>query len=138
MENPHPDLAPAEYLVLSRGQWEPYHTKEEIQATIDRFYDWIEGMAQNGKMRKGSRLKVEGKVVSKNGVITDGPFGEAKEVIGGYWTIIASSLEEAAQLLSGNPCLERGLVFELRPLDPEVATAFNITNETPAEFIDSQ
>ena len=48
-------------------------------------------------MKAGQRLAPEGKTVSKSGV-TDGPFTETKEVIGGYWFICASSLEEAAKI----------------------------------------
>jgi hypothetical protein len=72
-------------------------------------------------------------MVSKAGVLTDGPFGEATEVIGGYWLIVARSLREAAELAAQNPCLQFGLRFEIRPLEAERASAFNVSNETPAE-----
>ena len=81
-------------------------------------------------MKTGQRLAVEGKTVARNGA-TDGPFGEAKEVIGGYWFIVAGSLEEAAKIAKGNPCLDCGLFYEIRPIDPQPATAFTVTNETP-------
>ena len=41
------------------------------------------------------------------------------------------SLEEAAELAAGNPCLAYGLEYEIRPIDPERASAFAVTNETP-------
>ncbi|MGZ8901521.1 MAG: YciI family protein, partial [Limisphaerales bacterium] len=63
--------------------------------------------------------------------VTDGPFGEAKEVIGGYWTILARDLDEAAGIAGQNPCLKCGLFYEIRPIDPVQATAFTVTNETP-------
>ena len=69
--------------------------------------------------------------VTKAGVITDGPFGEAKEVVGGYWFVTAASLRAAADLLSDSPTIPCGLHYEVRPLDPEVCTASDITNETP-------
>ena len=82
-------------------------------------------------MRGGSRLKREGATVSRTQVVLDGPFGETKELIGGYWIIVASSLEEAAQLAAQNPCMPLGLFYEIRPLDPEPASAFVRANETP-------
>jgi len=127
------EQAPSEYLVLSRGQWDPSCSREEIQRAIDDFYVWIERMVEDGAMKRGRRLAVQGKLVSK-GIVTDGPYSEAKEVIGGYWFIIAKSLDAAARLASGNPCLRCGLSYEIRPFDPERATAFNVTSETPAEF----
>ena len=87
-------------------------------------------------MKTGQRLASEGKTVSRKTVVTDGPFGETKEVIGGYWFIVAGSLEEAAEIAAGNPCLKCGLFYEIRPIDPERATAFTVTTETPAEHRD--
>lgn len=125
--------AKSEYLVLSRGQWDKSLSKEQIQTAIDSFYIWIEGMIDEGKMKPGQRLAVGGKTVGAKGVIVDGPFGESKEVIGGYWFITAENLEEAAEYMSGNPCIQCGLFFELRPLELERASAYAETNETPGE-----
>ena len=83
-------------------------------------------------MKMGSRLSRERAVVSKSGIVTDGPFGEGKEVIGGYWFIVARSLQEAAELAAQNPCAEYGLSFEIRPLEAERASAYKVANETPA------
>lgn len=41
--------------------------------------------------------------------VIDGPFAEAKEVIGGYWFVVAGSLQEAAAVAAENPCLACGL-----------------------------
>ena len=122
----------SEYLVISRGQWDRDASPEEIQNAIDQFYGWLGQLVEEGKMKKGQRLGTEGKTVTRQGV-TDGPFGETKEVIGGYWFIVARSLEEAAEIAGGNPCLKCGLFYEIRPIDPEQATAFTVTNETPVE-----
>ncbi len=118
-----------EFLVLSRGQWDADKSPEEIQQTIDAFYAWIEQLVQDGKAKRGQRLAVDGKFVSRLGVI-DGPFTEAKEVIGGYWFFLARSLEEAAALAARNPCLACGLQYEIRPIDPERASAYKKANET--------
>jgi hypothetical protein len=47
-------------------------------------------------------------VVSKAGVVTDGPFSEAKEIVGGYWFIVAGSLAEAAAIAAGIPACSMG------------------------------
>jgi hypothetical protein len=120
----------SEYLVISRGQWDKDVSREEIQNAIDQFYVWLGRLVEEGKMKTGQRLASTGKTVSRKSV-TDGPFGETKEVIGGYWFIVAGSLEEAAQIAAGNPCLSCGLFYEIRPIDPERASAFTVTTETP-------
>ena len=123
-------VSPSEYLVISRGQWDKDVSPEAIQNAIDQFYLWLGRLVEEGKMKRGQRLATEGKTVSRK-LVTDGPFGEAKEVIGGYWFIVAGSLEEAAQIAAGNPCLKCGLFYEIRPIDPERASAYTVTNETP-------
>jgi hypothetical protein len=120
----------SEYLVLSRGQWDKSKTREQIQDAIDRFYTWHEGMRQQGKMKSGQRLALGGKVVNRHGV-TDGPFAESKEIIGGYWFIVADSLDEAARLIAQNPTIECGLTMEVRPVEVERASAWRESNETP-------
>ena len=122
--------SPNEYLVLSRGKWDASASAEDIQHVIDDFYVWHEGMVAKGKMKRGSRLMKDGKFVSRRAV-TDGPFAEAKEVIGGYWFVSAHSLEEATQLLAGSPCLAYGLFYEVRELDAERCDAFAVTAAPP-------
>ena len=126
------ESAPREYLVLSRGQWDKGLSKQAIQNAIDGFYAWYDRNVAAGRMKPGHRLTTEGKVVSKRGV-TDGPFAETKEIVGGYWFIVADSLEEAAALAAENPCIACGLTLEVRPIDPQRASAFVRANETPTD-----
>ena len=121
----------SEYLVISRGKWDEDKSPEEIQRAIDAFYVWHDQLVREGKMRSGQRLARESMLVSKHGVI-DGPFAETKEVIGGYWHFLASSLEEAAALAAQNPCLACGLSYEVRPIENERCSAFEETSETPS------
>ena len=121
----------SEYLLLSRGRWDPTKSKEEIQAAIDSFYTWHGKLVAEGKFKPGQRLATGGMVVSQDGIM-DGPFTEAKEVIGGYWFVVAGSLREAAAIAAESPCLPCGLTYEIRPIETERASAFRLSNETPA------
>jgi len=115
----------SEFLVISRGQWDSTLSRKERQNAIDQFYVWLDRLVDEGKMKRGQRLAYEGKTIGRQTMITDGPFGESKEVIGGYWFILANNLDEAAQIAKGNPCLDYGLFVEIRPIDPQVATPEN-------------
>ena len=115
----------AEYLVICRGQWDKTLSPDEIQSATEKFYIWYNRLINEGKMKPGQRLTSEGKTVGRKNVTTDGPFGESKEVIGGYWFILAHSLDEAAQMAKGNPCLDYGLLLEIRPIAPQCATPEN-------------
>jgi hypothetical protein len=125
----------SEYLVISRGQWDKDRSPEEIQKAIDDFYIWHDRLVSEGRLKAGQRLAREVKVVSELGV-SDGPFAEAKEVVGGYWFILAGSLAEAAALAAQNPCLAYGLISEVRPIEEERASAFRLSCETPENFGD--
>jgi hypothetical protein len=117
--------ASTEYLVICRGQWDKTLSQDEIESAIEKFYIWYDRLINEGKMKPGQRLTSEGKTVARKNVITDGPFGESKEAIGGYWFILAQSLDEAVQISKGNPCLDCGLLLEIRPIDPQRATPHN-------------
>jgi hypothetical protein len=122
-----------EYLVLSRGQWDATASQDEVQAAIDAFYIWYEESLAAGVMKPGHRLTREGRVLSKHSV-TDGPFAETKELVGGYWFIMARSLEEAVALAAQNPTLAYGLSLEIRPLEFARADVRVPANETPAQW----
>jgi hypothetical protein len=62
------------------------------------------------------RLSMEGKVLKAGGVITDGPFVEIKEKLGGFIVVKADTLEDATTLAHGCPALEIGGSVEIRPL----------------------
>jgi len=119
-----------EYLLLSRGQWDADKSPQEIQAAIDAFYAWHARLVAEGRFKSGQRLAKAAKLVTRSG-ITDGPFTESKEIIGGYWFVLAASLEEAARIAADNPCLACGLAFEIRPIEAAQASAYREGNETP-------
>lgn len=95
----------SKYLVLSRGaSWDTILSPIDIQKMSAEFTAWFERLSNEGKIERGYQLAQKGKIVAARNVITDGPFPESKEAIGGYWFIVADSLEEAADIAKGNPC----------------------------------
>ena len=122
----------SEFLLLSRGKWDEASSKADIEASIGKFYAWYEANLAKGSFKPGSRLTTDAALVTRDGIRTDGPFAEGKEIIGGYWFIVAENLEAAAAIAAENPVLQHGLEFEIRPLEAERASAFHTTNETPA------
>lgn len=123
-----------DYLVLSRGQWDADARPQAVQGAIDAFYVWYEQGLAAGRLKPGSRLEPGIRVVAKSGLITDGPFAETKEWVGGYWFIVAETLEQAAAIAAENPCLQFGLTMEIRPLDASRADVAVATNETPSTW----
>ena len=88
----------------------------EMQAARKKWEDWAGGIAAQGKFKGSSiRLATAGKVLKAGGVVTDGPFVEIREILGGLMVVQADDLEEATTLAHGCPALERGGCVEIRP-----------------------
>ena len=89
---------------------------KEMQDISNRWKEWVEGIASQGNLSaQGSRLSEEGKVLKPGGVITDGPFVEIKERLGGYIVVTAKNIDEAVTLAHGCPTLDAGGSVEIRP-----------------------
>ncbi len=90
---------------------------EQMQAITKPWQDWMGSIAaQNKLVDRGNRLSSEGIVVKPNGIITNGPYVELKEAIGGYTIVKANSIEEAAELAKGCPILTMGGNVEVRTI----------------------
>jgi hypothetical protein len=88
---------------------------EELQASTKKWMDWMGSIAAQDKLTDhGNRLEDSGKVVKSAGVVTDGPYSEIKEAIGGYSMVHVDSYEEAIEFAKGCPIIEDGGNVEVR------------------------
>jgi len=80
---------------------------EQMEIWMKQTMDWIGGISAQGKFVGGNGLAFDdAKVVGHKGVVTNGPFGEIKETIGGYIIVKAESADEAAEFAKGSPVLQ--------------------------------
>ncbi|MFO7260489.1 MAG: YciI family protein [bacterium] len=100
------ETTPERYEALSR---------EERMQALARWNAWCDELVAQGKLRSGNTLQPEGRVVTRQGT-TDGPFAEAKEVVGGYFLLEAASLDEATAIAEQCPNLPYGMAVEVRPI----------------------
>ena len=106
-----------EYLLIMRHQdGNKIASPEQIQKWMKQTMDWIGGISAQNKFTGGTGLPFEdARVVRPNNVITNGPFGEIKETIGGFITVKADSVEEAIEFAKGCPVLQgEGNSVEIR------------------------
>ena len=91
---------------------------EQIQIWMKQTMDWIGGIAAENKFSAGIGLPFEdARVVRSNKTVTNGPFGEIKETIGGYIIVKADSVEEAVEFAKGCPALQgEGNTVEVRKI----------------------
>ncbi len=109
-----------EFLLVFRrdhGSTDAQPSPEQMQAMLKKWQDWMGSIAAQNKLSSpGNRLGREGKVVKPNTNVTNGPYVEVKESIGGYIVIKADTIEEAAELSKGCPVLTIGGNVEVRPI----------------------
>ena len=91
---------------------------EQLQIWMKQTMDWIGGIAAQNKFSGGNGLPFDdSRVVHHNMVVTNGPFGEIKETIGGYIVVKADSVEEAVEFAKGSPVLQgEGNTVEVRKI----------------------
>jgi hypothetical protein len=91
---------------------------EQIQVWMKQTMDWIGGIAAQNKFVGGNGLSFEGaRTVWPKNVVTDGPFGEIKETLGGFVIVKAASFDEAVEFAKGSPVLQgEGNSVEVRKL----------------------
>ena len=94
---------------------------EEMQQVIGRYVAWRQKVAASGKMAGGQKLRDgEGRLLRGPGgkvSVTDGPYAEAREVIGGFFELSCGSYEEAVEIARTCPHLEFGTI-EIREVEP--------------------
>ncbi len=105
-----------EFMMIFRNEKndQPEPTPEQMQPIIKQWQDWIGGIAAQGKFVSTNALGYEGRTVNSNGIVSDGPYAEVKEIIGGYVIVKADNLIEAVKLSEGCPTLFMGGKVEVR------------------------
>jgi hypothetical protein len=108
-------------LLYRSDDWYNRLSHEELQKLMDQNKAWIERLTAQGKAKPGRALERRGAIVSgKNGrFITDGPFAESKEAIGGYLVLDVETIDEAIAIAQSSPGLAYGGSIEVRPVAEE-------------------
>jgi hypothetical protein len=111
----------AKFLVLARGTGTAYANRspQEIQQIVQKYMAWTAGLRDAGRMIHAEKLRGDGRVVRGSGprmTVTDGPFAESKEILGGFWLLEAASYEEVQGFLKDHPHLDAGSL-EVRQIE---------------------
>jgi len=109
-----------EFMLFIRSEEEPKSefSPEQLQQHIEKVGSYIKKLTEEGKMKSAQPLEMEGCILSyKDGKIIDGPYNETKEVISGYYHLLANDLDEAIEITRGDPRFEEGIWrIEIRPI----------------------
>jgi hypothetical protein len=109
----------AKFMLLLKGQgnWDQM-SPSEMEAAYKQYSGWSRQLRDENRFIDGDELDRACKIISPGptSVITDGPFAESKEAVGGYYMITANDLDEAAKIALGCPHLKFGGSVEVRPV----------------------
>lgn len=107
----------SEFVYLYRGG-ERDGSPEQMQQTLQKWMNWLKSLTEQGHVKDpGHPLERSGKLVSgQQKRVTDGPFAESKDVVGGFTLIEARDLDHAVELSKGCPIFEFGGGVEVRPV----------------------
>ena len=109
------------YLLMFRGgdPAEAGIAPEDMPAYMARWNAWSDDLEDKGLWRAGQPLENEGRVVEPNGVVSDGPFAETKELIGGFVMVDVDGMDEAVEAAKDCPLSEAGGRVEVRPVSAD-------------------
>ena len=110
------------FMLIFRGtDWYQGLSPEQMQQVADQWMAWFKRLKDEGKALAGNPLESGGKIVSgKNGrVVSDGPFAESKETIGGYFLLRVGTYDEAVAIAQQCPGLAYGIRVEVRAVAGE-------------------
>lgn len=107
----------SEFTFLFRGR-DTSASPEQMQKTMEKWVAWFKELGAKGHIKDpGHPLQATGKVVKgKDKIVNDGPYAEAKDIVGGYTLIEARDLDHAVEISKGCPILEVGGSVEVRPI----------------------
>lgn len=110
---------PSTYMLLFRDAPAAVYdamTPEQRTACLDRWNDWYDSIAREGRMHHAHPLESAVRIVSgpQGERVLDGPFAEAKELIAGYFMFTAENLDEATAIAQRCPNLQYGMTIEVR------------------------
>lgn len=108
-----------QFLLLFRHRDDaPDPTPAEMEQKLAKIMAWLRGLNARGEFAGTNALSDEGRVMHRSPTqVTDGPYIEAKEVIGGYVMINARDLDAATQIARGCPMVDR-IIIEIRQVKP--------------------
>jgi hypothetical protein len=106
-----------DFMFIFKGAGQQYNfSPEQMQQHMQSWFGWIESLKAKNLYVSGDALMPAGgkTVTGSKKLVTDGPFAESKELVGGVLVIKAASYEEAAEIAKGCPDLALEGIVEIR------------------------
>lgn len=110
-----------DYLFLIRSEGNPMAqlSPEQMQGHLQEWTDWMTGLATAGRLQSAKPLGERAAYVGKD-LTVDGPYAEAKDIVGGYLLVSCDSFEHALEVARGCPAVGLGSLVEVRETEANV------------------
>jgi hypothetical protein len=103
------------FMLIFHGGMSSNQSPEQMQASMGKWMAWIDKLNKAGKYVAGEPLLPGGKqITGKKKIVTDGPYTEGKEVVGGFFLINAANMDEAVKICDDYPDYENGGTIQVR------------------------
>lgn len=113
-----------DYLLLMRSEGNPMEelSPAEMQEHLGKWTQWVGGLAKEGRLKEGLPL-AQGSACVREDLVSDGPYLEAKDVVGGFMLVACDSLQHAIEIAKACPTVTLGGLVEVRETAPNVMNA---------------
>jgi len=103
------------FMFIFQGGMPPTSSPEQMQENMGKWMAWIDKLSKDGRYVAGEPLLPGGKLIKgKNKAVTDGPYTEGKELVGGFFIVNAADINEAVKLCDDYPEYENGGSIQVR------------------------
>jgi hypothetical protein len=102
------------FMLIFHGGIKQDASPADLQANMGQWMAWIEQLSKDGRYVSGEPLLPGGKLVTNNKTVTDGPYTEGKELVGGFFVINAANMDEAAEIARAYPDFQYGGSVQVR------------------------
>lgn len=101
-------------MLIFHGGTHSSQSPEHMQSQMGKWMAWIDKLAKNDQYIAGEPLLPGGKLISGKKNVTDGPYTEGKEVVGGFFLIKAKDINDAVKICDDYPDFENGGTVQVR------------------------
>ena len=102
------------FMFIFHGGMPSDASPEQMQANMGKWFGWIEKLSKDGTYVAGEPLLPGGKLIKGKKSVTDGPYTEGKELVGGFFIVNADNMDEAVKLCDDYPDYEIGGSIQVR------------------------
>ena len=102
------------FMLIFHGGIKQDASPADLQANMGQWMAWVDKLNKEGRYVSGEPLLPGGKLITNKHTVTDGPYTEGKEVVGGYFVINANTIEEAIEESKAYPDFDFGGKVQVR------------------------